>query len=327
MKRIAKGSYGYGHCYGYGGHDQQDRLSSLSDDLLIPILSHLDTKLAVQSSILSKRWVNLWTLLPALNFTSHDVKSDYYSLIHKLLVDRSSSIIINRFNIRVSDCKTVARVLHDAVTHRVSDLTIDTSENLDKYRPISCVNSSDSLIRLSLKGLLDFGKFPSFVGLVNLRLERVRIVESEPFSCFPNLEKLYLVNCKMEICSTGLEVIASKLSVLSISSCFHVPVPYFELMLSTPKLSLLELEGLLPMSFVVVDELPCLHTVHIDLYFTHDFEGGANYQQKFNLIHMLAWFKNAECVHLSPSTVEVYTDIFLCFSLMIDVCCSIINVV
>ncbi|KAK1409645.1 hypothetical protein QVD17_36174 [Tagetes erecta] len=305
MKRIAKGSYGYGHCYGYGGHDQEDRLSSLSDDLLIPILSHLDTKLAVQSSILSKRWVNLWKFLPVLNFTSHNVKSDYYFFIHKVLVDRSNSIVINRFNIRVSDYRTVARVLRDALTHGVSDLSIDTSENLDKYRPISCFKSSDSLIHLSLKGMLDFGKLPSFVGLVSLRLERARIVESEPFSCFPNLEKLYLVNCKMEICSAGLEVIASKLSVLSISSCFHIPVPYFELMLSTPKLTLLELEGLIPMGFVVVDELPCLHTVHIDLYFTHNFDGVVNYQQKFNLIHMLGYFKNAECVHLSPSTVEL----------------------
>ncbi|PWA24344.1 F-box domain, cyclin-like protein [Artemisia annua] len=42
-------------------------LSLFPDALLISILSYVDTKLAVQYSSLSKRWVNLWTWIPVLN--------------------------------------------------------------------------------------------------------------------------------------------------------------------------------------------------------------------------------------------------------------------
>ncbi|KAJ0456041.1 putative leucine-rich repeat domain superfamily, F-box-like domain superfamily [Helianthus annuus] len=93
---MARGSYGYGHTYGYGGEQlPEDRLTSLSDDLLISILSHIDTKQAVQSSILSKRWVNLWTLLPVLNFTCEQDQNspnppvnDGYLFIHSVFARR-----------------------------------------------------------------------------------------------------------------------------------------------------------------------------------------------------------------------------------------------
>ncbi|CDY32921.1 BnaC02g12050D [Brassica napus] len=45
-----------------------DRLSQLPDDLLIKILSFVPTKCAVATSILSKRWLSLWTLVPGLVF-------------------------------------------------------------------------------------------------------------------------------------------------------------------------------------------------------------------------------------------------------------------
>ncbi|KEH15921.1 F-box/RNI/FBD-like domain protein, putative, partial [Medicago truncatula] len=44
----------------------QDRISVLADCLLIHILSFLNTREAVQTCILSKRWINLWKTLPTL---------------------------------------------------------------------------------------------------------------------------------------------------------------------------------------------------------------------------------------------------------------------
>ncbi|KAI3799660.1 hypothetical protein L1987_34959 [Smallanthus sonchifolius] len=323
MKRIGRGSYGYGHSHGYGGQEQEDRLSSLSDDILICILSYVDTKLAVQSSILSKRWEKVWTSLPVLNFNSaaldtsvHDVNSD--NLIREVLAHRNKSVMIDRLNIKVTDYEIVARVFRYALLNNVSDLSIDTSEKIGEYHPISCVNSSDLLMNLSLKGMLKFGKFPSFDGLVSLRLERVKIVEYEPFSCFPNLEKLFLVNCKMEIGLTGLEVVASRLSRLTISSCFHIPIPYPGLVLSTPNLLVFELEGLIPMSFKAFDGLRRLQTVYIDFCFSQSVHLLEFDQQKLNLIDILGCLKNAECVHLSPSTVELLS---LCGSMLVEEHC------
>ncbi|KAG8378302.1 hypothetical protein BUALT_Bualt08G0123300 [Buddleja alternifolia] len=52
-------------------HDQnieEDRISNLPDAVLQHILGSIELKQAVQTSILSKRWKNLWSSLPDLDF-------------------------------------------------------------------------------------------------------------------------------------------------------------------------------------------------------------------------------------------------------------------
>ncbi|GJN14898.1 hypothetical protein PR202_gb01772 [Eleusine coracana subsp. coracana] len=46
----------------------EDRLSALPDDVLVLILLRLYTKDAVRTSVLSRRWRHVWTLLPVLRF-------------------------------------------------------------------------------------------------------------------------------------------------------------------------------------------------------------------------------------------------------------------
>uniref|UniRef100_A0A1J3HYG2 FBD-associated F-box protein n=2 Tax=Noccaea caerulescens TaxID=107243 RepID=A0A1J3HYG2_NOCCA len=45
-----------------------DRMSELADELLIKILMLVPTKVAVSTSILSKRWEYLWMWLPKLEY-------------------------------------------------------------------------------------------------------------------------------------------------------------------------------------------------------------------------------------------------------------------
>lgn len=54
------------------GKPEEDRLSSLSDTLLLRILSFLPSKTSVQTSILSTRWRNLWKHLSVLNLSDQD---------------------------------------------------------------------------------------------------------------------------------------------------------------------------------------------------------------------------------------------------------------
>jgi hypothetical protein len=61
----------------HNDHDNEDKLSNLHDEnevklsdlpecVLLHILSFLNTKYAVQTCILSKRWKNIWKRLPSL---------------------------------------------------------------------------------------------------------------------------------------------------------------------------------------------------------------------------------------------------------------------
>jgi hypothetical protein len=51
-------------------NEKGDRLSDLPDCILLHVLSFLNAKYAVQTCILSKRWNNLWKLLPTLRLSS-----------------------------------------------------------------------------------------------------------------------------------------------------------------------------------------------------------------------------------------------------------------
>ncbi|RID66385.1 hypothetical protein BRARA_D01530, partial [Brassica rapa] len=53
-----------------------DRISGLSDELLVRILTFVPTKVAVSTSILSKRWESLWTWVPKLEFVDIKYGSD-----------------------------------------------------------------------------------------------------------------------------------------------------------------------------------------------------------------------------------------------------------
>ncbi|KAJ3684193.1 hypothetical protein LUZ61_013357 [Rhynchospora tenuis] len=59
--------------------DRTDRISSLPDDVLVHVLSFLNTRDAVRTCVLSKRWRNTWTIVPILNFDFYEFPTELVS--------------------------------------------------------------------------------------------------------------------------------------------------------------------------------------------------------------------------------------------------------
>ncbi|KAL1805851.1 hypothetical protein ACET3Z_028919 [Daucus carota] len=113
----------------------EDRISKLSDDLIHQILSYLDARLAVQTSVLSKRWKLVWTTLPFLNFNEYNfvyckfmihvfTRRDHISGILKLHLFRTNVWLFQKY-------------INYAVSHDVQHLTLES----DHHCSLSSFNS------------------------------------------------------------------------------------------------------------------------------------------------------------------------------------------
>ncbi|XP_062011813.1 putative F-box/FBD/LRR-repeat protein At4g13965 [Rosa rugosa] len=87
----------------------EDRISALPDAVLCHILSCLQPefrKCAVSTSILSKRWKNIWAYVPNLYFDNHDFPSsaDFIAFVDRALQIRNSSAI-QKFHLHFDGCQ------------------------------------------------------------------------------------------------------------------------------------------------------------------------------------------------------------------------------
>ncbi|KAM7269431.1 hypothetical protein ACFE04_024928 [Oxalis oulophora] len=100
-----------------------DRLSNLPDGMIHHILSFVDARLAVQTSVLSKRWIHLWINIPVLNFYSREFpgKFSFENFIRQFLKRHNASTIHTlRFqNLLKLDQSLVANVVKRAVSRNV----------------------------------------------------------------------------------------------------------------------------------------------------------------------------------------------------------------
>ncbi|OMO80260.1 hypothetical protein CCACVL1_13045 [Corchorus capsularis] len=87
-----------------------DRISNLPDALIHRILSFLPTKIVVATSLLSKRWVSLWTSVPTLDFQDSyscrscpEAKVKFMQFVYNaLLLNKSGSIETFRLHCNLS---------------------------------------------------------------------------------------------------------------------------------------------------------------------------------------------------------------------------------
>ncbi|CAA7039625.1 unnamed protein product [Microthlaspi erraticum] len=256
-----------------------DRISGLADELLIKILLLVPTKVAVSTSILSKRWEYLWMWLPKLEFghrhsSPSESKSLECFLERNLPLHRAPVIKTLRLDLD-SDFKSenIKMWVMVAVSHCIRKLKIVYSSYPEKPNILpSNLYTSKSLVTLKLQGdiLLDAPRMVSLPSLKILQLTEVRYSSEESFqrllSNSPVLEDPSVeLNCDTHAMGK-LTVVVPPLQRLSL----YIPADYeiVGVVIKTPSLKYFKLIDYNTEShYYLIENMPDLIEAHLDVEF------------------------------------------------------------
>ncbi|CAN7059964.1 unnamed protein product [Brassica rapa subsp. trilocularis] len=148
-----------------------DRISNLPDELLCHVLSFLPTKNAALTSVLSKRWLNLWKLVPNLDIDDSvflhpqdgkgerkEIRQSFIDFVDRVLAMQGDSPI-NNFALKCISGRVHVDIMNrwicNVLERGVSDLSLytDFAKDLDYYLyplPQEMFVSS-TLVKLSLR--------------------------------------------------------------------------------------------------------------------------------------------------------------------------------
>ncbi|XP_071705199.1 putative F-box/FBD/LRR-repeat protein At4g13965 [Rutidosis leptorrhynchoides] len=207
-----------------------DRLSNLSDDIINKILSYIDTKDAIKTSILSSRWKNIWKSIPHLGFFNYSSDSlpKFCEYVTGVLSSRNNEIDLSSIKLEIHEVsqECVTKILNYAFSHNVEKMTIIYRHTNDVDLPFS-IFISQSLRDLSLRGCNYYIKIKSswdLLALTTLCLSSVTFSNRNPneFDKFggllckcPNLKNLTLSDCDIH-CLNGATISHSQLSNLTL---------------------------------------------------------------------------------------------------------------
>ncbi|KAI4329145.1 hypothetical protein L6164_021441 [Bauhinia variegata] len=167
--------------------ESQDLLGDLPDFLLHHILSFMETKVAIRTCVLSKRWRYLWTSVPCLNFNSRSFTrlTDFKRFVLWVLSHRDSAhvkaLTYSRFGVDyATDQSLLTKVIEYAVSHGAEEIRINLRAKSFGSPPIEIpfsIFTCQSLKVLEIKDCCYTNASTSF--------------------CFKSLENLYLDNFRL----------------------------------------------------------------------------------------------------------------------------------
>ncbi|KAL1822751.1 hypothetical protein ACET3Z_009529 [Daucus carota] len=137
----------------------EDMISRLPDELIHHVLSFVDTKQAIQTCVLSKRWELVWTSLPFLNFGLYDnlTPKVVSKFMRHVLSNRNHESQVSHLSLSVRN-KGLSRHLLEkyvdyAISHNLHCLNLDLPHD---SKPVNLsVFSSKSLNKLTLNANLE----------------------------------------------------------------------------------------------------------------------------------------------------------------------------
>ncbi|CAN0891467.1 F-box/LRR-repeat protein At3g58930 [Linum grandiflorum] len=278
-----------------------DRLSDLPDCILHHILSFLETKSSVQTSVLSRKWISLWKYVPVLTFvhSSFESRSSFYRFVEQFLSLRSGTSIVTRvtadigynygYNYWKKDLLDLDRIMKYAASHGIHVLELERTDIGN--REVELWSRFQLLETLTLTSCnFDFAD-----------------AAMDAFASFPRLETLKLVQCSSS--RRALKVTGPKLLNL------EIVWPRFDtLEIVAPKLQSFTLE-INRLYTTKLDSsnwnLPSLNRANIALFgykhyaFNHNVIVMKQFLEKSLLENLFKILHNVQALNLKVETVQM----------------------
>ncbi|KAG7559280.1 Leucine-rich repeat 2 [Arabidopsis thaliana x Arabidopsis arenosa] len=280
----------------------RDAISWLPDEVLGKILSSLSTKQAASTSVLSKKWRYMFTLVDNLDFDDSFSNNNSF----KSFVDRTLALQrdfpIKKFSLKCHIRKDnewqkvyVGRLISHVVKRGVLEIELRIKDR-GPYRLPHQLFASKTLVRLSLR--LFLGKLPSFVSLPSLKFLYIDaiVVKHEDLLCkllagCPVLEELsLLLKCISIMPNTISSPSLKRLSVHYTCRIFNSSLSF-----DLPNLVYLNYSGFSLCDYPQVN-LESLIEAKLDFH-----PPGVAKEDVMNLVMGI---RNVEILHLSPASVD-----------------------
>ncbi|CAA0411111.1 unnamed protein product [Arabidopsis thaliana] len=254
-----------------------DRISGLPDELLVKIISFVPTKVAVSTSILSKRWESLWKWVPKFECDCTEPALRDFILKNLPLQARIIESLYLRFrreSFLFQDIKLWGGI---AISHCLRELRIDFfSHYANPYVILPrSLYTCKSLVTLKLLGLgirVDVPRDVCLPSLKTLLLQCVAYSEEDPLrlllSCCPVLEDLVIELDDANQNVKALVVIVPTLQCLSLkipASCSDE-----RYLIVTPSLKYFKVEDDREIFNALIENMPELEEA--DIYVTQHIE-------------------------------------------------------
>ncbi|XP_050226004.1 F-box/FBD/LRR-repeat protein At5g56420-like [Mercurialis annua] len=204
-----------------------DRISTSIDDLPDSILHHiislLPTNLAVQTSLVSKKWQDLWTFSSDLSFAVRLLNRNMMNSVERVLLLHNLSCL-RSFTLTClvdDDSYRVYSWISAIANRKIEKLSLDLFHIVSPIKLPACLFTCQSLTEFRLSMDYDLA-LPSSVKLSNLKsltLQRVKFLDERAIQSLfssPLLEYLFVDKCDWKNLKS-VSICGPKLSSLSIN--------------------------------------------------------------------------------------------------------------
>lgn len=293
-----------------GSHE--DRISQLPDDLISHILTHLSTCDVVRTSLLSKRWINLWERVPDLDLDSHSFSSfDAFVSFTDMFFDKHKVSWIRklRLSIRthgVDDTSYLTPWIDAAITHNIQHLDVHFAYLFkDPVQIPLNLYTCATLVHLRLYGAFMVNA-PEVVSLPCLKIMQLEFVKHlneatlvKLISGSPVLEDLTVLKP-----STVLKVCSQTLKRVYINQPLQSGV-----VIDAPLLQFLMIKCYLTNNFKIIN-IGFTAKVYIDISLGTSYDLDRYGSSKKSMVcNFFASISRARCLAISYITVKVIKKI------------------